>query len=411
MTERAADYCRCCLSENMTMFLPLGPQPPANAFLREDQFASETSFDLNTYACLDCGLVQIPDRVPEDFFRHYLYFPSASPMMSGHFSNLAGKINDRFIKRGNDLLVDIGCNDGLFLKASHDLGIRTLGIDPAENIVALAKQKGLEIYSEYFYPDSARDVLDKYGKATVITSNNTFNHIDDLDRFMEGIRILLDDAGVFIIEVPRAIEYRNKLMFDNIYHEHTSVFSVKSLKDLYARHDMEIFDLEYIDVQGGSMRVFARKITPGAGISETLDEWLAIEKEIGLTDPEMYKNYKSQVDEIRDELLAMLDELITGGKKIAGYGAPAKGNTLLNYYGIGPDRLPYLADRNELKQGLFTPKMHIPVVSPDRILQDRPDYLLILAWNFADEIIRQQEEYRQQGGKFILPIPKPEIVD
>ncbi len=393
------------------MFLPLGPQPPANAFLRQDQFESETFFELNTYACLDCGLVQIPDRVPADFFRHYLYFPSASPMMHGHFASLAEQINERFISSGDDLLVDIGCNDGLFLKASHDLGIRTLGIDPAENIVELARQKGLEIYSEYFDAETARAVLEKYGKATVITSNNTFNHIDNLDSFMEGIRILLGDDGVFIIEVPRAIEYKNKLMFDNIYHEHTSVFSVKSLKDLYARYDMEIFDLEYIDVQGGSMRVFARKITPGADIADTVNEWLTIEKEIGLTDPEMYKIYKSQVDHIRDELLALLDDLIACGKKVAGYGAPAKGNTLLNYYGIGPDRLPYLADRNELKQGLYTPKMHIPVVSPDVIMQDRPDYLLILAWNFADEIIKQQDDYRRQGGKFILPIPKPVIVD
>lgn len=411
MTERAVDYCRCCKSENMMMFLPLGAQPPANAFLREDQLGSESVFDLNTHACLDCGLIQIPNRIPDDFFRHYLYIPSASATMHEHFSQLADDIKNKFINNNDDLLVDIGCNDGLLLKASHDLGINTLGIDPAENIVDLAREKGLEIYSEYFNPESALTVVNQYGKARVITTSNTFNHIDDLDGFMEGIRILLDDYGVFIIEVPRAIEYKNKLMFDNIYHEHLSVFSVKSLSDLLSRYNMEIFDLEYIDVQGGSMRVFVRWIIPDAAISGVLEEWLAIEKEIGLTDADMYRNYKADVDKIRDELLALLDELIAQGKKIAGYSAPAKGNTLLNYYGIGTDRLPYLVDKNELKQGLYSPGMHIPVVSPEKIMEDKPDFLLILAWNFADEIMGQQDEYRNNGGKFILPIPEPRIVE
>ncbi len=411
MSERSVDFCRCCDGENMTMFLALGAQPPANAFLKKEQLDKEIAFDLNTYACMDCGLIQIPNRIPDDFFRHYLYVPSASATMLKHFSTLASKLQSKFLKKSDDLLVDIGCNDGLLLKASHDLGIKTLGIDPADNIVALAKQKGLDVYGEYFNPETAKIVSDKYGRAKVITTSNTFNHIDDLRNFMEGIRILLHDNGVFIVEVPRAIEYKNKLMFDNIYHEHLSVFSVKSLQNLLTNFDMEIFDLEYIDVQGGSMRVFARVKSSEGEISGTVAEWLATEQKIGLFDPENYRNYKKSVDKIRDDLLLLLNKLEKEGKKIVGYGAPAKGNTLLNYFGIGPDRLPYLVDKNELKQGLYSPGMHIPVLSPDKIMEDKPDYLLILAWNFADEIIEQQDEYRKNGGKFILPIPEPRIVE
>lgn len=411
MSERSVDYCRCCGSENMTMFLPLGEQPPANAFLKKEELDKEVAFDLNTHACLDCGLIQIPNRIPDDFFRHYLYVPSASETMHRHFSTLASNLQRDYLKDKSDLLVDVGCNDGLLLKASHDLGINTLGIDPADNIVALAKQKGLDVYGEYFNPETAKIILDKYGYAKVITTSNTFNHIDDLRSFMEGIRTLLHEDGVFIVEVPRAIEYKNKLMFDNIYHEHLSVFSVKSLQDLYTSFDMEIIDLEYIDVQGGSMRVFATARSAGNEISNTVAEWLATEKETGLYDPETYKNYKKSVDKIRDDLMLMLDKLKAEGKRVAGYGAPAKGNTLLNYYGIGPDRLPYLVDKNQLKQGLYSPGMHIPVLSVDKIMEDKPDYLLILAWNFADEIMEQQEAYRKNGGKFILPLPEPKIID
>lgn len=410
MTERAVDICRCCGSRNMLMFLPLGAQPPANAFLKAEQFAEEKAFELNTHACLDCGLIQIPNRIPDDFFRHYLYIPSAAATMYGHFARLAEQLQERYLQDPGDLLVDVGCNDGLLLKSAHDLGIRTLGIDPAENIGALAREKGLDVYGEYFNPDTAADVAASYGKASVITTSNTFNHIDDLDGFMAGVRLLLDEGGVFIVEVPRAIEYHSKSMFDNIYHEHLSVFSVRSLQALYAKFDMVIFDIEYIDVQGGSMRVFARAGAADPAVSDTVGEWLAVEESMGLTAPETYSQYRARVDGLRSELLALLDGLLAQGRRIAGYGAPAKGNTLLNYYGIGPERIPYLADKNPLKQGLYSPGMHIPVVAPDRIAEDRPDYLLILAWNFADEIIAQQADYRASGGQFILPIPRPEIV-
>lgn len=411
MSERGSNYCRCCESEKMTMFLPLGSQPPANSFLTEAQLSEpEACFELNTCACLDCGLIQIPNRIPDDFFRHYLYIPSASSTMYRHFSTLAEKLQGRFLSKSDALLVDIGCNDGLLLKSAHDLGIKTLGVDPADNIVAMAKEKGLDVVGEYFNPETARLIHSKYGAATVITSSNTFNHIDNLHQFMEGIKILLAENGVFIIEVPQAIEYVNKLMFDNIYHEHLSVFSVKSLQQLYAKFGMEIFEIEPIDVQGGSMRVFARIANSGTSSSSAIADWLKKEQEIGLLDKATYVAYKKSVDGIRDQLKDLLRNLKKQGKKVIGYGAPAKGNTLLNYYGIGPETLDYLADKSPLKQGLYSPGMHIPIVLPDEIAKDKPDYMLILAWNFADEIMEQQKGFSAAGGKFILPIPRPEVI-
>ena len=410
MSERATDFCRCCESTNMLLFLPLGAHGPAQAFLRQDQLNDEQLFELNTHACLDCGLIQVPDRIPPDFYRHYLWIPSTAAQMHTHFGELAAKIKSNLISDGNDLFVDIGCNDGLLLKSAHDIGIRTLGIDPAENIGQMAKDKGLDVISEYFNATTAAAAVAQYGKAKVITSNNTFNHIDNLHDFMAGIQILLDDDGSFIVEVPQAIEYINKLMFDNIYHEHVSVFSVKSLVDLYRSFGMEIYDIEAIDVQGGSMRIYARKAADSGTIPGIVSEWLGKEKAVGLLDADTYEQYKLAVEKIRDELCAILADIKDNGKTVFGYGASAKGNTLLNYYGIGPDTMPFIVDKNTLKHGLYSPGMHIPVHPVEKIASDKPDYILILAWNFADEIMEQQAEFKAAGGKFIIPFPKPKVV-
>jgi len=410
MSERAATYCRCCNSENMLMYLPLGSHGPAQGFLKASQLADETLFELNTHVCLDCGLIQIPNRIPPDFFRHYLWVPSTATEMHAHFGNLAAKLKDTLLASEDDLFVDIGCNDGLLLKAAHDLNIKTLGIDPAENIGQMAKDKGLIVISEYFNPETAKLALRQYGHAKVITSNNTFNHIDDLHNFMEGIDILLADEGSFLVEVPQAIEYINKLMFDNIYHEHLSVFSVKSLLDLYTSFNMEIYDIDPLTVQGGSMRVYARKAKEQSTIPENVQRWLDKEKAIGLLDPASYPKYKVAVDTIRNQLLDILKQIKSAGKTIIGYGASAKGNTLLNYCGISTDTLDYIADKNTLKHGMFSPGMHIPVVPVGKIDQDKPDYMLILAWNFADEIMQQQSAFKAAGGKFIIPFPKPIVI-
>jgi SAM-dependent methyltransferase len=402
--------CRACKSGRMHMFLPLGDHPPANAFLRRDQLDEpETMFALDTHACLDCGLIQVPDVIPPDFFRDYVYVPSASDTMHEHFASFAKVVRSDLARGADDLVVDVGSNDGLFLWKLKGLGGRGLGIDPAENLAKIARSRGVEVVTEYFTPARAAAVREQYGPARVITTTNTFNHIDDLHSFMAGVVALLADDGTFIVEVPHAGDLIEKNEFDTVYHEHVSEFSVKSLIDLFAFFDLDVVDVTRLPIHGGSMRVFGRR-RAGSARSAAVGQWLASEERAGLLKAETYDAFAARVQTIRATLLEMLRALKADGRRIAGYGAPAKGNTLLNYYGIGPETLTYLADRNTLKQGLFSPGMHIPVVPAEQVLQDQPDYLLILAWNFGDEIMRQQDEYRRRGGKFILPIPEPVIV-
>lgn len=402
--------CRACKGNRMLMFLPLGEHPPANAFLRADQLErKEPVFALDTHVCLDCALIQVPNVLPPDFFRDYVYVPSASDTMHGHFGELADVVRARLGSSPDGLVVDIGSNDGLFLSKVQAAGMRGLGIEPATNLANVARSKGLKVVNEYFMPATAAQVRRRYGPARVIVTTNTFNHIDDLHDFMSGITTVLSQTGTFVVEVPHAGDLIGKNEFDTVYHEHVSEFSVKSLVDLFAFFDMEVVDITRLPVHGGSMRVFATR-TGAAPVSPTVAEWLEAERRAGLFDPATYEAFSRRVADIRTRLLSLITELKAKGHRLAGYGAPAKGNTLLNYYGIGPDTLSYLADRNPLKHGLYSPGMHIPVVPAEQVLEDQPDYLLILPWNFGDEIMRQQEEYRRRGGRFIVPIPEPAVL-
>ena len=395
----------------MLMFLPLGNHPPANAFLRPDQVGTpEPTFSLDTHVCLDCGLIQVPNVIPPDFFRHYVYVPSASDTMHDHFGALARLVHGDLLSSPNDLVVDIGSNDGLFLSRLKQMGGRGLGIEPATNLTAIARDRGVDVVNEYFTPALASGLVERVGPAQVIVTTNTFNHIDDLHAFMAGVSALLAERGTFIVEVPHAADLVEQNEFDTVYHEHVSEFTVKSLVDLFAFFDMVVADLAPLPVHGGSMRVFARRRSHPDPVSPAVQEWLDGEWRAGLFDSATYEAFATRVADIRERLLRLLADLKAQGRTIAGYGAPAKGNTLLNYYGIGPDTLMFLADRNPLKHGLYSPGMRIPVVPVERVLEQQPDYLLILAWNFGDEIMRQQDEYHNRGGRFILPIPEPRVL-
>lgn len=404
--------CRTCKRDRLYLFLPLGLHPLANGFLREEQLTEpEPKFPLDVYACLDCGLIQVEDNVPAEYFRHYVYVPSASDVMRDHFAEFAREVADTFLSAAPQALtIDLGCNDGLFLKSLKNRGVRTLGVDPATNIVEMARRDGLEIVNEYFNPETARRIREQYGLAAVIVTTNTFHHIGDLDSFTEGVRLLLDDHGVFIVEVPHALELVAQNEFDGIYHEHVSQLTVKSFVDLFRRFELEVFRVDRLDVHGGSIRVFARKGKNIGGLSQTVQEWVSKEVEQGLFSASTYDGFRERVEKNRQTLMAMLTTLKSEGKTLAGYGASARGNTLLNYFQIGPHILDYIVDRNALKHGLYSPGMHIPVYGVDRLQTHRPDYLLVIAWNFAEEIMRQQQEYARGGGAFILPIPRPVIV-
>lgn len=402
--------CRACKSTNLYTFLPLGDHPPANAFRTEAQLgAPEAVFPLDCQVCLDCAVIEVADQLPPDFFQDYVYVPSASDTMHAHFAEFARHVKERYAAGPGRLVVDIGCNDGLFLGHCRALGLDTLGVEPAANIAAIARGKGLEVENVYFGADTACAIRGRHGPAAVITTTNTFNHIDDLHGFMRGVDALLAPDGAFVVEVPQALELVEQNEFDTVYHEHLSTFSVTSLAALYRFFGMRIVDVQVLPIHGGSMRVVAQRHAADEQLP-VAQAWLDRERERGLFERATYDALAGRVRRIRDELVAMLCSLKAQGKRVAGYGAPAKGNTLLNFFRIGPELLDFLADRNALKQGKYSPGMHIPVVPPERVLEDAPDYLLILAWNFGDEIMRQQEEYRRRGGRFILPIPEPRVV-
>lgn len=400
--------CRACKGRNLFLYLPLGDHPPANAFLLPQQLgAPEATYPLDTHVCLDCALIQVPDQLPADFFVDYLYIPSASETMQQHFRTLARRFRDRLVTAPGQRVVDIGCNDGLLLGACRDEGLATLGVDPAANIAALARANGIEVFNEYFTAESAARIREQYGPAQVIVTTNTFNHIDNLHDFTAGVTTLLAPDGTFVIEVPQALTCIEQNEFDTVYHEHLSVFSVASVEALGRQFGLAVVDVEELPIHGGSMRLFLRREGPA---TSAVAEWLKREREARLFDRDTYTAHASRVERIRSELMTLLGDLKRQGKRLAGYGAPAKGNTLLNYYGIGSDLLDFLVDRNTLKQGRYSPGMHIPVVGPEAIAREAPNYLLILAWNFAEEIMAQQQAFVSSGGRFILPIPEPRIV-
>jgi SAM-dependent methyltransferase len=366
---------------------------------------------MDVYVCLHCALIQIADQIPRGYYANYVYVPSVSPTLTSHFGNLAQALVQRFSAGGGKIAVDIGSNDGLLLKAFQDAGMKPIGVDPSTNLCEVARAKGLEAINDYFSARLARGMRAHYGAAAIITTTNTMNSVDDLHDFIDGVIALLADDGVFVIEVPHALHLIEQNEFDTIYHEHLSQFSVRSLVELFQAFDLEIFDIERLSIHGGSIRVFSHRKTGRATEADSIvAEWLAREEAAGLYSLSTYEAFSQRVERNRAETVGLLTKLKSQGKTIAGYGAPAKGNTLLNYYGIGTNTLTWLADRSRLKQGLLSPGMRIPVVDVEKILEERPDYLLVLAWNFADEIISQQREYRNGGGKFIVPIPHPQVL-
>jgi len=408
MTIDKLNHCRTCLTENPYLFLPMGKHPPANMFLRPEEVSTEQpAFSLNPQVCLNCGLIQILNQIPSDFFRHYLYVPSGSDWMHVHFIELA-KVLDEYA--GSGLIVDVGCNDGLLLAAANKNGSRTLGIDPAENIAKIAAERGVDVHIAYFNVQTAEEIKQKYGSAKVIVTTNTFHHIEDLHAFMEGIEILLDEEGVFIVEVPWAKKILEFNQFDNIYHEHVSEFTVLSILKLGDFFDFDIVNVNKLQVHGGSMRVLMRRksncITSASIVSEMIND----ERVAGLLGRDTYDTFTERIEDLKTHLLKVLWDLKTQDLKIAGYGAPAKGNTLLNFFDIGIETLDYLVDRNPLKHGLYSPGKKIPIYGPQVIKENPPDVLLVLAWNFFDEIRNQQAEFEKKGGKFLLPLPTPNLI-
>lgn len=399
--------CRACLERDPIIFMKMGDHPPANAFIAPERLDErQPTFPLDAQVCLSCGLIEVADNVPADFFRNYLYVPSAATRMSVHFAELADHL---VAQAGGGLIVDVGCNDGLLLSACRQRDAKVLGIDPAANLAVLAKARGVPVVTEYFKPRVAAQVRRMHGPASVIVTTNTFNHIDDLHEFMSAVVLLLARDGRFVIEAPWAKDLVEKNEFDTIYHEHVSEFSLLSIKLLAAPFGLEIADVERSTVHGGSLRTTLRRSGEWTA-TPAVAEALAEERASGMLAASTYVHFVSRVDSVRDQLRTMLAGFKAKGLRVAGYGAPAKGCTLLHYFDIGPETLEFLVDRSPLKQGLYSPGKKIPIVGPEAIAERRPDVLLVLAWNFFDEIREQQRAFLEAGGRFLVPLPQPVLI-
>jgi len=404
--------CRVCKRKNLTKVMVLGPTPLANAFLKKNQvdFAEEF-YPLDVYFCKSCSFLQLGHVVsPQILFGDYVYVSSTSQVFIDHFKEFADSVYKMFKLNSKSLIIDIGSNDGILLKPFKNLGIKVLGIEPAIEIAKVAIKDGIETIAEYFSVDLARKIVKKKGKASVVTATNVFAHIDDLDEVINGLKILLDDDGVFIIEAPYLIDFIQKRYFDLVYHEHLSYWAIAPLITLFKRFDMKVFHVEKVNSHGGSIRVFVAKNKSKHKTQKSVEEFLNKEKKMKLADINTYLEFNKKIQENRVALMSLLGKLKMKGKKIVGYGAPAKGNTMLNFFSIGTETLDYIIDNSSWKQGLYTPGKKIPVVSPDALNRDNPDYVLILAWNFAPSIMKNNEKFSKAGGKFIIPVPKPKII-
>jgi SAM-dependent methyltransferase len=401
--------CRSCGSTNLEMVLSLGRTPLANALLKPEELANpEPVFPLELVFCADCALVQITETVPpEQLFSHYLYLSSFSDTMVTHSRELAeGLIAQRGLG-ANSLVAEVASNDGYLLQFYKRAGVPVLGIEPAANIAKIAEQNGIPTLVRFFGLDLAHEMRARGQLADVIHANNVLAHVADLNGFVAGLATILKDDGVVVIEAPHVKPMIERLEFDTIYHEHLCYYSLTALKPLFKRHGLEIVDVFEIPLHGGSLQVHAAHSgRPSERVTRLLDE----ETAAGVGGLEFYKEFGDRVRNLKGELLTMLGDLKASQRRIAAYGASAKGSTLLNYCGIGRETIDFVADRSTVKQGLYTPGTHLLIKPPDALLAEKPDDVLLLTWNFADEILRQQSSYREQGGRFIIPVPEPAIV-
>ena len=402
--------CRSCGAGELLPVLSLGALPLSDGLLGEDELdRPEPRFPLDVAFCAACGLVQILDTVPPEilFGRDYPYFSSVSATLLAHSKAHVAERLPELPPGPETLVVELASNDGYLLQFYREAGVRVLGIDPAPGPVAAARAKGIETIEAFFGRDLAERLVAEGRRADLVHANNVLAHVADVHGFLDGIRLLLKDGGRAVVEVPYLRDLVEKLAFDTIYHEHLCYFSVRAIDRLVRPHGLFLVRVERVPIHGGSLRLFlSKEDSPDATVGAILAE----EKAIGLDRHAWFASFAARVERLREDLRALLSDLKRAGKKIAAYGAAAKGTILLNFCGLGPELLEWVADKNPFKQGRFVPGVRLPIVAPGRILAEMPDVLLILPWNIEAEIVAQEAAYRARGGRFLVPVPSPRIV-
>lgn len=383
--------------------------PLANSLIKPQQLHEAIyKHNLEIVLCKDCSLVQLKDIVPpEHLFDDYLYFSSNSETMVQSASQLVEKIIPQLQQK--PLIIEIASNDGYLLQHYIKNNIAVLGIEPAKNIAEFAIKKGIPTRCRYFSAELAEELFNEGIQADIIHANNVMAHVPDINNFAAGIKKLLKPHGQAVIEVPYLLNLINHCEFDTIYHEHVFYFSLLALHALFSRHDLILSDVEEIPIHGGSLRLFIKHANTTKS-SSTVLKLLENEKLTRVDQPEYYQHFSNHIFNLKKDLIELLHSLKKEGKKIAAYGASAKGSTLLNFFGIGPELIDFIVDRSPMKQGYYMSGARIPIHSPEFLMQEKPDYTLLLTWNFAEEILKQQQAYRDQGGQFIIPIPQLEVV-
>lgn len=403
--------CRFCKSERLKTYLDLGATPLADRFLSPEQlYQPEKYYPLVVMLCENCGLSQLNYTVdPKELYQEeYPYAMSLTKTGAKHYENFAASVSKKFNLGKNDLVVDVGSNVGILLNGFKKYGVRVLGVDPAKNMAEIANERGIPTIAEFFLPQVAEKLSKEHGRAKIVVGTNVFAHIFDHHQFMAALQSILDKKGVFIFESPSFINLVKNLEYDTIYHEHLLYLSLKPVVNFFNQFRMEVFDVEAYPIHGGSFRVFI-SYKRNYPISQTVQNYLQEEKLAGIHSLKTLKEFAKKVANNRRELTALLNKLKADGKKIAVVSTPAKGMTLLNYCRLGPEHIDFATEKSKFKIGRFTPGTHIPIVADVELKKRKPDYALLLAWNFSNEIMKNLDWYKAMGGKFIIPIPKPEI--